>query len=68
MQKVVKILKIILTVLLVANLFFWAAIHGSGHKIPAETNRQFAFNSLGLTILLIIMFFLKRHSKRKTQK
>lgn len=68
MQKVLNILKVFLYVLLGANLFFWAAAHGSGHKIPADTNRQFAFTSFVLVVSLIIMFFLKRHSRRQTQE
>lgn len=60
MRIVVNILKLFLPVLLCANLFFWMAAHGSGHKIPAETNWYFAFTSLALTILLIIVFFLRK--------
>lgn len=60
MQKVLKIFQIFLYVLLAANLFFWGTIYGSGHKVPADTNRHFAFISLVIIMLLIIVFFLRK--------
>jgi len=59
MKIVFKTVIIILTILLVANLFFWAAMHGSGHKVPTNTNWSFAITSIAFLFLLIGVIYFR---------
>jgi hypothetical protein len=62
MKIVIKVIIVITYVLLVLNLFFWVAAHGSGHKIPLKTNLSFGISSL---VLLALALSLNRYCKIK---
>jgi len=53
-------IKIILIILLILNLFFWAALYGSGHKIPKATEVTMALWCGMLILALIVLSILKR--------
>lgn len=64
MKTLILILKIILSVLLVLDIFIWIIAHGSGHTIPNRTDWSFALTALILLGLLFIVNFADRRNKR----
>ncbi|WP_089898987.1 hypothetical protein [Chitinophaga arvensicola] len=65
MKLIIPILKIGLSILLSGNLFFWAAAHASGHKIPAGTDYLFALTGL---ILVVVLILLQLTGKKRSGK
>ncbi len=60
MKIALLVIKIILILLLIFNLFFWAGIYGSGHKIPKETEITLSVWAISLISTLIAVAFIKR--------
>ncbi len=54
------IIKIILILLLIFNLFFWAGLYAAGHNIPKKTDVTFAIRVVSLILALIVLAFIKR--------
>jgi hypothetical protein len=67
MRQLVLISKIILTALLVLNIFIWIIAQGSGHNIPLRTNIIFGARGLVLLALLILLIYWgnKMEAKRR---
>ncbi|SDF20839.1 hypothetical protein SAMN05216464_11482 [Mucilaginibacter pineti] len=60
MGLIIRVLLFISYILLFLSIFFWFLYHGSGHKIPAATDQSFTYVTGGLTVLCLILLFLKR--------
>ncbi len=59
MKPLITIIKPILILLLVVNLFFWIVYHASGHKIPIQTDLTFGFISLFLGLGILFLYLKK---------
>ena len=66
MKVVLNIILFILIGLAIADLLIWLAADGSGHKIPAKTNKDFLITFLVLLFLIGIIVWIKRINNRKT--
>lgn len=53
MKSAIQVIRVILTLLLCFFAFTWLIYHGSGHKIPLNTDLSFGY-SIGILIVLII--------------
>jgi hypothetical protein len=60
----ITVLKIVLVFLLILDLFFWASIYGSGHKIPQQTEITLGIYALLLISGLILVVFAGRKFKK----
>ncbi len=60
MKKLITILQAIGGVLLFIDLSFWAALYGSGHKIPIKTDITLGCYASTLIFLLIVLWYLNR--------
>ncbi len=60
MKRLLQILQVGIALLLILALFFWAGLYGTGHKIPVETDiTAFKYISV-LTLLYIILKYIRR--------
>lgn len=60
MRQLVIIIKVILIILLILNLFVWLMAHGSGHNIPLKTDLKFGITTCILLILLPLVIYWGR--------
>lgn len=63
MKTFIVILKVIVIVILCADLFFWVAAHASGHKIPSKTDWSFALSALFFILVILLLSFWGRKIK-----
>ncbi len=64
MKRLLQILQVGIALLLTLALFFWAALHGTGHKIPVKTDiTAFVYTSV-LTLLFVILKYIRRKIDR----
>lgn len=65
MKAFIIVCKILLTIILMLNCFFWLAAHASSHRIPPETDWMFAITGLTVFGLLLCLVF-RPLGKRRT--
>lgn len=64
MKAVVYFLLVIFYIVLALLSFLWFMYHGSGHKIPVETDKSFIFLILiNILIIIVLKIILKRISR-----
>lgn len=63
MKIAIYVLLVILYIFLILFGFMWAVYHGSGHKIPIETDRYFG---LSILVNVLLIFFLTIILKKTT--
>lgn len=64
MKKLLQILQVIVGLLLILNLFFWAGLYGSGHKIPVKTDITIFLYVSVLSLLFILLKYIRRRIDR----
>lgn len=68
MKTVIHFLLVVFYILLSLFSFLWFMYHGSGHKIPIETDRSFIFSILiNILIIIILKIILKRISRKEKE-
>lgn len=64
MKRLLQILQVGIALLLIIALFFWAGLHATGHKIPVKTDITAFLNISVLTLLFIILKYIRRKTDR----
>jgi hypothetical protein len=64
MKTILILLRYLIILLLIFDLYYWLAIYGSGHLIPPRTERSLAIIALTLVFLLLGISFYNRKLKK----
>jgi hypothetical protein len=64
MRIAIYVLKVLVILLLILDLFFWASLHSTGHNIPHETDKTLFIYAFLLVILLVTLLFFGRKFPR----
>lgn len=63
-EKIFRLAKIVLVVLVVFHLLWWLMLYSTGHRIPTNTNYQFIRDIILLGVLLILTFIIEKRLKK----
>jgi uncharacterized membrane protein len=63
MRIITHLLIVLALILFVLNILFWILLHGSGHKVPPETDETIYNWCLVLLLFLAILFYGKYKNK-----
>lgn len=65
MRYVFLVIKILIALLFLLNLFFWVIAHGSGHRVPVDTGRSILVFGIFLIVAFVVVSLLDRRRKRQ---
>lgn len=64
MKIIITLIQVLLSLLFFLDLFFWAALYGSGHRVPQKTETTIIQVAGLLILLLIVSTFIRRRLNR----